>query len=498
MQTILRHLSDKEFLIRFFSYLESCHGVRAQVVDKNGKIDPLDGRDLPEHPKTKLYPLTYHRNIGGIRCSATSTAALESADPHIRIGISGMETLLGKDLVIQQTMDEMLHLSDQIHFLFGLSGKLAGVHDTETYCLLVLQEIAQEISADSAFVHMKGNKNHRRMILHGLSQSDLKRIEQDPAMQALRDDKTAIVNLRDGKSTIVVPVKEKDKPAGRLVLLKVAGKRNFSAYEKTFVSIINNIICPTMESLSLYSSLQILYLNTVKALAAAIDAKDAYTHGHSYRVARFSLAIGRQLDIESQMLPDLEVAAYMHDLGKIGIPESILGKEGRLSPEEFAEIKKHPLLTNKILEPIDLPDSIVQATLQHHERMDGRGYPFALKGDQISPFAKIIAVADVFDALTSARPYRSAMTVEEALAEICAGIDTEYDRNVVQAFIDALQCYSEDQDLSAVYSELEFTQVDQLNHFLEKLTRMMQNDPDFSIDKVAQALRTSDSLIGSR
>jgi len=498
MQTILHYLSDTPFLIRYFTYLETCHGIRALVVDKKGSIDPLDGQDTREYPQKRVYPIPFQEDIGGIRCSAKSVKALRAADPHIQIGIAGLESLLGKDLVLQQTMDEMLHLSDQLHFLFDLAAKLSGVHDLEEYCTLMLEEISAEIFADSAFVHMKNHKKDRRLFLYKVAAEEVKRIERDPAVLSLPEKRTAIVSLRDGNSALVIPIKEKDKIAGRFVLMKEAGKRNFSAYEKQFASIINNIICPTIESLSLYSHLQILYLNTVKALAAAIDAKDAYTHGHSFRVARFSLAIGRRLYIDSSQVSDLEIAAYMHDLGKIGVPESILGKEGRLSPEEFDEIKKHPLMTNKILEPIDLPDLIVQATLQHHERMDGRGYPFGLKGEEISLFARIIAVADVFDALTSARPYRNAMTVEAALTEISDGIDKEYDHNVVLALIDALRRYTQDPDLSTVYLEPDFKYRDQLEQFLEKLAHMLPNEPNPSLEQIVLALKTSDNLATSR
>jgi HD-GYP domain-containing protein (c-di-GMP phosphodiesterase class II) len=483
MNTILSFLPDKIFLTNTFSYLETCHSIRALIVNKDGRVDPLDGQETNEYLHTKLYPVSFHEDIGGIRCSAESMEALAAADPHICICIAGIENLLEKNLIIQQTMEEMLRLSDQLHFLFGLAAKLSGVHDVQHYCTLVIQEITQAVSADSAFVHISSKVNDQRHILQKLSTQDLERVERDPALQSLPQGKTAIITLLDGKTALVIPIKEKEKYAGRLVLLKNAGKRTFTAYEKQFVSIINNIISPTVESLSLYGSLQVLYLNTVKALAAAIDAKDTYTHGHSFRVARFSVAIGRQLNIPPSQLKDLEIAAYMHDLGKIGIPESILGKQGRLSPEEFREIKKHPLLTNKILEPIDLSALIVDATLQHHERLDGRGYPMGLKGDSISLFARIIAVSDVFDALTSARPYRAAMTVEDALSTICEGIDTEFDRKVVQALIVALQNYSEDQDLSEMYSELEFMHLDQLNQFLEKLTRMLLGTPHGSFSE---------------
>ena len=129
---------------------------------------------------------------------------------------------------------------------------------------------------------------------------------------------------------LVIVVIEKDEKIGHVIFLKYPGRRVFSAYDKQFVSIVDSIISPTIERLALYQNLHILYINTVKALAAAIDAKDTYTHGHSYRVAKFSLAIGKQLELSASELSDLEIAAYMHDLGKIGIPEEILKKRGKV------------------------------------------------------------------------------------------------------------------------------------------------------------------------
>jgi HD-GYP domain-containing protein (c-di-GMP phosphodiesterase class II) len=477
METIADGLADKTYLREVFSYLETHHGVRAVIVDKEGRIDPLDGQEAREYPEKTLYPVSFQEDIGGIRCSAETAAALERADPHIRICLRGLQGLVDKDLVLQQTTDEMLRLSDQLHFLFGLANKLAGVQDLEHYCTLVLQEISQAICADAAFVHTRGRKDKQRLISHRISGRDLETIQKDPALQSLGEGKTIVVSLQNQTSALVAPIKEKEDQVGRMVFLKGPGKRAFTAYEKQFVSIINNIISPTMESLRLYHSLHELYVNTVKALAAAIDAKDAYTYGHSFRVAKYSVAIGRQLDVTSAGLPDLEIAAYMHDLGKIGVPEAILGKPGKLSATEFEEIKKHPVLTNRILEPIDLPEFIVNAAVQHHERLDGRGYPLGLKGDEITPFARIIAVADVFDALTSARPYRDAMTVEDALTILCKGIDSEFDRNVVYALVSALRNTTADQDLASVYSDLKFMQLDNMNHFLERLTRLLLQAP---------------------
>jgi HD-GYP domain-containing protein (c-di-GMP phosphodiesterase class II) len=492
MRTISHFLTDKTFLAKVFAYLETYHGVRTVLVDSEGQAEPLDGSESREYPEKRVFPVSFCEDIGGIRCSAETQAILEAADPHIRLCMIVLQRLLEKALVMQQSMDEMLRLSDQLHFLFGLASKLAGVQDPQKYCLLVLQEIARAIQADAAFVRTRGKNNQLWMIPYRMPVHDIEAIDKDPTLLSIPAGETVIVVLQNGMSAVIAPIKEKEDQIGRMLFLRKANKKAFSAYEKKFVSIINSIISPTMETLVLYHSLHVLYLNTVKALAAAIDAKDAYTHGHSFRVAKYSVAIGRQLKITDGELPDLEIAAYMHDLGKIGISEAVLAKPGKLSAEEFEEIKKHPVLTNKILEPINLPDFIVNATLQHHERLDGRGYPLGLKGDAISLFAKVIAVADVFDALTSARPYRDAMTVEDALTLLCQGKDTEFDRKVVHAFFSALRNKVADQDLAGVYADLKFMRLEQMNQFLENLTQRLIGDPVELTTKSLLASRQED------
>ena len=293
-------------------------------------------------------------------------------------------------------------------------------------------------------------------------------------------DHTIIFTLEDSSSVLFCPIKEKDGVIGHMVFIRREDS-HFSAYEKKFVSIIENIISPNIETMRLYDSLQELYLNTGKALAAAIDAKDEYTHGHSFRVAKYSVAIGCKLKLSETNLADLEIADYMHDLGKIGISESILGKPGKLSKEEFDQIKLHPVYTDKILQPINLPDFIVNAAVHHHERLDGSGYPHGLAGEKISLFARIIAVADVFDALTSNRPYRDAMPVETALEVLCKQIDREFDRNVVLALIATLQDTKETSTLITIYPNLKFSDITRLNHFLTGLIKFIHPEGTYEI-----------------
>jgi HD-GYP domain-containing protein (c-di-GMP phosphodiesterase class II) len=160
----------------------------------------------------------------------------------------------------------------------------------------------------------------------------------------------------------------------------------------------------------------------------------------------------------------------MHDLGKIGISELILSKPGKLTSEEFCLIQKHPVFTDKILQPIKLPVRILEGATQHHERMDGSGYPAGLMGTEISLFGRIIAVADVFDALTSKRPYREAMPVEKALRILCEGIDTLFDREMVIAVISALHSDRSQEVLGEINLGLRYDDIKNLNQFLIELT----------------------------
>jgi HD-GYP domain-containing protein (c-di-GMP phosphodiesterase class II) len=466
-------MTDTGFVEQALVYLQAQHGICALVLDSQGQVVPLGDGQAEVMAESTFYPFDFSEDIGGLQCSSASRAALEKAEPHIRMCLNGVNDMLQREITLQQTADEMLQLSEQLHFLLSLANKVTGLHDLRRYSRVILEEVARAISADFAFVQTWGKWANKLNVVFNMAAQKASQIKANPSFQAAAKDRTVIFSTDDGTSTLLTPIKEKDGQIGYMAFFKTKEKRFFTAYEKNFVTIIDNIISPTMESLRLYDSLHELYLNTVKALAAAIDAKDQYTHGHSFRVAKYSVAIAKKMDIGPEQLTDLEVAGYMHDLGKIGVPEKILGKPGKLTDEEFAEIKKHPVLTNKILEPIELSRLIVDAAIQHHERLDGRGYPNGLVGDEISLFAKIIAVADVFDALTSSRPYRDAMTVEDALGILCKGIDKEFDRDVVLALVSALREEDDDEELSKLYPRLRFLNMNQMNGFLLQLTELL-------------------------
>ncbi len=185
--------------------------------------------------------------------------------------------------------------------------------------------------------------------------------------------------------------------------------------------------------------LQESYFATMKSLALALDAKDRYTAGHSESVQRYSVSIARQLDLDEEEIANIWRAGALHDIGKIGIPDTIINKPGRLTPEEFEKIKEHPAIGEQMIRPIPFLNPARAIIRHHHERFDGRGYPDGSKGQEIELGARIMAVADTFDAMTSDRPYRKALSVEKAMAELNRCRNSQFDPMAVEAFDEVIR-----------------------------------------------------------
>lgn len=488
MASIKDYMFDTSIIEEVLNYLNENHGIHVVVVDNADKIVPINSStEKKTLPQTVTFPFESAKNIGGLQCCASDQAVLDKAAPHIQMCLKSINTLLESELEFKEASDEILLLSSQLNFTYKLAEKLIGINNLNDFCNIVLEEISSSIKADGAFIATKDRWGEQFTIPYKLSAEEVTSLRKKPSFKKAFTKDTIIFTLKDRTCVLTTPIREKDGIIGYIAFIRSNESKKFTTYDKKIVSIMDNIVSPSIETLRLYDSLQDLYINTVKALAMAIDAKDPYTHGHSYRVAKYSVAIGRQLNIPQKNRRDLEIAAYMHDLGKIGIAEHILGKPGMLTKKEFDEVKKHPEMTDKILEPIHLPDFIVDAAVQHHERLDGGGYPYGLKGDNICAFARIIAVADVFDAMTSKRPYRDAMPVEKALKIICNGAQKEFDKQMVVALISSLQDKNEDQEIAQIYNDLNFSDLQGLNKFLVDLSNTLsakgnKDDQPFRLD----------------
>jgi len=190
------------------------------------------------------------------------------------------------------------------------------------------------------------------------------------------------------------------------------------------------------------SKLKRYYLNTIKSLAQALEAKDSYTRGHSERVTRYAINIAKRLGFSDEDITLLEDICVLHDIGKIGIPEKILSKSGPLTEEEWRIVKRHTTIGEGILKPIEFLKPVLSIVRDHHERPDGKGYPNGLKKNEIPMLASIVAVADAFDAMTSDRPYRKAFTKDDAINILKENKDKQFNSQVVDAFIASLRDYA--------------------------------------------------------
>ena len=191
-------------------------------------------------------------------------------------------------------------------------------------------------------------------------------------------------------------------------------------------------------SFELYTKMRKVYLDTIRALAAAIDAKDPYTKGHSERVAETSIALAQELNLSGRDIENIEYTALLHDIGKIGIKDKILSKKSSLTDQEFDKIKEHTVMGAKIIEPVDFLKSSYKAIYHHHEKYDGKGYPDGIKSEDIPILARIIAVADAYDAMGSDRPYRKKLNKDKILKELKDQSGKQFDPKVVKALISVL------------------------------------------------------------
>lgn len=243
----------------------------------------------------------------------------------------------------------------------------------------------------------------------------------------------------NSKSFVSVPLRVKNRIIGVLNVNSTDSNQIFEERDVRLLTILADQAAITLENIELYDNLQNFYLEMVQTLARAIDAKDSYTHEHADRARRFARLIGHKLNLPEVMIRHIEYAALMHDIGKIGIDETILHKPGKLTPEEKEIIKKHPSIGNRIIAPVAFLSPVAPMVLYHQEWFNGQGYPEGLKGEEIPLGARIVAVIDAFDAITSDRPYRKALPKEVGIEELKKGSGTQFDPKVVSAFLEILE-----------------------------------------------------------
>lgn len=240
-------------------------------------------------------------------------------------------------------------------------------------------------------------------------------------------------------SIINVPLSVKGETFGVLILYKGTGNVSYNQADIELITILSGQAMIAIENARLFDSLQRAHFESMKALAQAIEAKDRYTRGHCDRMVEYALGVADRIGLSQEDKKNLGYAAALHDIGKIGVHETILNKSGKLTEEEYSKMKAHPVMGAEIVMGVEFLDPVVPMIYHHQERWDGRGYPEGLKEERIPIGARIIAVLDTFDAMTSDRPYRRALPAEVAFSELrrCAG--TQFDPEVVESLITVIK-----------------------------------------------------------
>ena len=237
-------------------------------------------------------------------------------------------------------------------------------------------------------------------------------------------------------SMMCAPLKIQEKTVG-YVCVGSLDKREYPARDLKLLTTLSDQTAVALEKALLYNRLKETFFAMVRTLAETIEKRDPYTGNHTKRVVDYSLAIAEGLELPEEYFLRLELAAALHDIGKLGVRDDVLLKNGPLTNEEFVQMKRHPTYGEEILKHIKHLKDVIPGVKFHHERCDGKGYPLGLKGDAIDITARIIAVADSFDAMTTDRPYRKALSLDVAFNELIKFSGTQFDSAVVKAFLSA-------------------------------------------------------------
>jgi HD-GYP domain-containing protein (c-di-GMP phosphodiesterase class II) len=358
----------------------------------------------------------------------------------------------------REIYDLSSHLADayeELSLLYGLTQKLKISASIEELGQKSLEWLAEAISADGFVLELlpapneandAGGPSHRQSVFMQFGHCDVDRMQLAQLIEHLNlgeQKRPLVINAssRQGdwpipqvQQAVVVPLTEGENLFGWLAAFNRDQKAEFGTSEASLLSSVATILGIHAGNLELYRQQAEFLAGVVRALTSAIDAKDPYTCGHSDRVARISVRLADQMGCGSKELETLYLSGLLHDIGKIGIDDQVLRKAGKLTAAEYEHIKLHAEIGYRILKDLKQLDDVLPVVRHHHESWDGTGYPMGLAGQEIPLYARIVAVADSLDAMSSDRPYRKGMPDEKLDAIIREGAGSQWDPHVVEAY----------------------------------------------------------------
>lgn len=359
--------------------------------------------------------------------------------------------------MLEEELQSMAHaLSvkfEELTLLHQLSERLKIDEESDSVCASLLEELRPCI--DSPWIAIELFSDEERNLatrfyqdgqdcdpdwLRALADYTAKQSLVAPSSSERPGVPVAIVNAPDGTAPanvriIVVPIQRQTETLGRMIAIRTFQQPEFGTVEADLMKSTSMMLGVHLINQRQYQEMQQMFEGTIQSLVSALDAKDAYTCGHSSRVADLAVELASRLGFDDEGLSRIRMAGILHDIGKIGVDDSVLRKPGRLTPEEFEQIKTHPVLGFEILQGIRQFNHILPAVRHHHESWDGTGYPDGLSGVDIPRDAQVLAVADAFDAMTSDRPYRAGMPLEKVTEIFQNGRGSQWAADVVDVLL---------------------------------------------------------------
>lgn len=361
------------------------------------------------------------------------------------------------EVVKRNLVSETLNKYKEITLLYDLVEKVSSCLDTKEVARLVIEEAGRVFSLTSVSVLMLNKDTDALELIadHGPELEVTATVRKNVGIAGsvwasgraeivndVRSDPRYVSGTARISSMMCAPLKTKDMVAG---VIKLGSDQpvTYSAEDLKLFTTLASLASVAIENASLYEQLKEAFYTTVYTLAETIEKRDPYTGNHTKRVMEYSLAIGKTLGLSEEDMARLQLGAVLHDIGKIGVRDSVLLKESSLTDEEFEQIKKHAVYGEEIISRISSLRTAIPGIKQHHEKYNGKGYPDGLAGEEIDITARIIAVADSYDAMTTDRPYRRGLTIDEAFEELRRFSGTQFDPAIVDAFFasDVMEAY---------------------------------------------------------
>lgn len=343
---------------------------------------------------------------------------------------------------LEKTVSELSDTYEEIALIYRITEQFSGA-GVEEILKTMISEVAGIIGVKTvAVLFLSKDKDALYTKSHmGAWDSDIAfRADGSPLWAAVKEKRSVAFCDLSGHgdcfngAVLVCPIIGKQRVIGALVIADRPPSGEFYSNEMKLISAVSSHAALFIENVLLHEEMEEFFIGTIKSFVRAMEATSSWTAGHTERVTEYAVALGRQMALSEEEIERLKICSLLHDIGKIAVPRSILDKNGALSDMEWDAIKRHPNTGAGILEGLKGFGDIVTGIRYHHEWWDGTGGVFGLKGSEIPLMARILAVADTFDAMTSDRPYRAAKPFEETVAEITGFAGRQFDPEVVSAF----------------------------------------------------------------